>query len=151
MGGPFVSNEQFEVVVKYVEKKSKSGLPSVMLIVSEEQEKRYGDSVKKISTQWCQPNWKESNQLSRECTYFDHIAGEKLFDWGMYKAKLLETYMKAWDITTDGAEKDADGKFRQVNVPCIPEYVHKLDPSIAGALIDGFFSKTQPSEEKLGN
>jgi hypothetical protein len=145
MAGPFVSNDNFEVIIKYVEKKNKAGMSFVMIVSDKETEERYKGQVKVIHTQWIQPNWKESNELARQCTKFDPIAGERLFDWGTYRSMVLERYMKSWDIVT----VDANGQ--NIPVPCIPENINRLDPSIAGALIDGFYSRTQPSEESLGN
>lgn len=145
MSNPFVSEARFEVIVKYVEKKMKSGLSTILVIEDKEMEERYKGSISEIHTQWIQPNWKESNELSKQCTRWEPMAGERTFDWSAYRMAILERYMKSWDITT----KDDDGK--ETSVPCIPDNIGKLDPNIASALIEGFMEKTMPTEKELGN
>lgn len=145
MSGPFVSNEMFPIDIEYVEKSTKSGLPGVIIVRDEETRQRYKGNVKKISTQWVVPNWKESNMLVRDSYKWDPIAGEKILDWNLYRTKILDTYMKAWDITQPGPDGNPHP------VPCIPENIAKLQPSIAGALVDAFMLKTSPTEEEMGN
>lgn len=145
MSNPFISDNRFEVTIKYVEKETKGGLSATMVVSDKETEERYKGSINEIHTQWVQPNWKESNELSRQCTRWDPIAGERLFDWNSYRIALVERYMKSWDISLK------NDKGEDVPVPCTKENIDKLDPNIASALIDAFLNKTTPSEEKLGN
>ena len=145
MAGPFVSDEMFPIVIKYVEKNSKLGMTSVLILKGEEMEQRYKGSAKTINTQWALPNWKESNDLVRGCYRWDNIAGEKILDWSLYRMKVLDTYMRNCDIKSPGQNGE------ETSIPCTPEYISKLQPSIAGALVDEFMAKTSPSEEDLGN
>jgi hypothetical protein len=140
MPGPFVSETAFPITVKYVESKNKAGLPIIVIVRSKDIEQRYKDQVKTITTQWIQPNWKQSNDLIRRATKFDADAGERVLDWPLYKTIILETFMKEWDI-------ELNGKL----VPCIPENIAQLDTNIASALVDEFLVKTTPSEQELGN
>ena len=142
MAGPFVTEEMFEVVVRYVERTMKSGLSTLMVLKPEDKEKelRYKDSIKEIHSQWSQPNWKESNELIRVATKWDSAAGMRVIDWPLYRTSLLENYMKGWDIQDEGGK----------TVPCVKEYIDKLDPNVASALVDEFLSKTTPTEKELG-
>ncbi len=139
--GPFVSQSTFPIVVKYIEKENKAGLPMIVVVRSADTESRYKDHVKTITTLWMLPNWKQSNELIRKATKFDADAGERRLDWQMYRGMLLENFMKEWDI------KGSDGKV----VPCTKEFFDQLDINIASTLIDEFLMKTSPSEEELGN
>jgi len=139
--GPFVSQTSFPIVVKYIEKENKAGLPLIVIVKSEEIEKRYKDQIKTITTIWTLPNWKQSNELIRKATKFDADAGERRLDWQMYRGLLLETFMKEWDI------KGSDGKV----VPCDKQFIDQLDVNVAATLIDEFLLKTSPSEDELGN
>ncbi len=145
MSNPFVSEERFAVVVKYVDKTLKSGLTTILVIDKQEDEERYKGNINKIHTQWVQPNWKESNELSKQCTRWEPMAGERTFDWSTYRMALLEKYMKSWDISTKGPEGSTQP------IPCTPDNIGKLDPNIASALIDGFMGKTMPTDKDLGN
>lgn len=144
MSGPFVTDTQFPITVKYVEKTSKSGLPVLLILKDKAKEKefeaRYKDDVKSINTMWVQPNWKQSNDLIRQATKFIYEIGERKLDWQAYKTLLLETFMVEWDVKADGK-----------TVPCIKENIERLDANIASFLIDSFLLKTSPSEEELGN
>lgn len=145
MAGPFVSDELFPITIKYVEKKTKAGLGTCMVVRGKEMEQRYKDNAKEINTQWRIPNWKESQDLVRQCYRWDQIAGEKILDWNLYRMKCLDTYMVAWDVTMpnpNGGEQ---------SVPCTPANVAKLQPLIASALVDEFMLKTSPTDEDMGN
>ena len=140
MGGPFVSDEMFDIVVKYVEKKLKSGHTGVVVIKDAETELRYKGLVKEIHTQWVQPDWTVSNDMIRAATRFDAEAGTRMIDWPLYRSLLLERCMKSWDVADEAGKP----------VPCIKERVGKLDPNIGAALVDDFLAKTTPSEKDLG-
>lgn len=137
MAGPFISEDMFAIVVKYREVENKSsGRKSNVVINDKETELRYKDLIKEIHTQWCQLNWKQSNDLIRASTKWDHDAGQRVIDWPLYRATLLDKCMKSWDI---------DG------VACDQENIAKLDPNIASALVDEFLTRTTPTEQDLGN
>jgi hypothetical protein len=140
MGGPFVSDEMFDIVVKYVEKKLKSGHMGVVVIKDAETELRHKGLVKEIHTQWTQPDWTVSNDMIRAATRFDPEAGTRMIDWPLYRSLLLERCMKSWDVA------DEQGK----PVPCVKEKIGKLDPNIGAALVDDFLAKTTPTEKDLG-
>jgi hypothetical protein len=146
MSGPFASNERFEIPIKYVEKKLPSGLTKVIVIdkKDDETQERYKDQVKVIHTQWALMNWKETNDLIRQATYFDSIAGRRELDWVMYRQIMLENCMKSWDIT-----EKVDGK--DISVPCTKENIARLDANVATALVQEFIEKTSMSDEELGN
>jgi hypothetical protein len=147
MPGPFASNERFEISIRYIEKSLPSGLNKVVVIEEKDQEaqERYKDKVKVIHTQWAMMNWKETNELIRQATYFDTMAGRRELDWVTYRQLMLENCMKSWDIT----EKGTDGK--EVSVPCTKENIFRLDPNIATALVQQFVERTSLSDEDLGN
>ena len=134
--GLFVSEDLFDIVVKYREVKTKMGVKSVSVIRDKDTELRYKDFVMELHTQWAAPNWKQSNDLIRQATKWDTDAGQRVIDWPLYRSTLMETCMKTWDI------KD---------VPCIKDNMAKLDPNIAAALVDEFLGRTTPTEEELGN
>lgn len=145
MPGPFVSEDRFEIVVKYMEKQLPYGGTSCVVVNSKEMEEKYGALVKEIHTQWVQPNWQETNDLIRKSTVPDPYTGRRDMDWTLYRQFLLERYMKSWDITQEGP----DGK--SVQVPCTVEYINKLDPSVAAALVEEFVRRTTISEDDLKN
>jgi hypothetical protein len=147
MPGPFASNERFEIAVKYIEKSLPSGLNKVIVVGEKDKEaqERYKDKVKVIHTQWTLMNWKESNDLIRQATYFDAMAGRRELDWVAYRQLMLDNCMKSWDIT----EKGADGK--ESSVPCTKENISRLDPNIATALVQAFVERTSVSDEEMGN
>ena len=140
MGGPFVSDEMFDIVVKYVEKKLKSGHTGVVVVRDLETEQRYKGLVKEIHTQWVQPNWMTSNDMIRTATRFDAEAGTRLIDWPLYRTLLLEKCMKQWDVVDEASKP----------VPCTKENIARLDPNIGAALVDDFLAKTTPTEKELG-
>jgi hypothetical protein len=148
MPGPFASNERFEIAIKYIEKKLPSGLTKVITIgeKDEETQERYKDQIKIIHTQWSMMNWKETNDLIRQATYFDAMAGRRELDWVMYRQLMLESCMKSWDIT----QPNSDGK-GESGVPCTKENISRLDPNIATALVQEFVDKTSMSDNDLGN
>lgn len=141
MAGPFVNEELFDLKIKYIEKKLKSGHTGCVIVSDKETELKYKDHIKEIHTMWLQPNWKQSNDVIRKATKVDADTGIRGVDWPYYRTLLLENFMKTWDIAGE------DGK----TVPCIPENIAKLDPVIAGALVEEFLGKTSPSEEELKN
>jgi len=145
MPGPFVSEDRFEIVVKYIEKKLASGGTSCVVVNNKEMEERYGAAVKQIHTQWIQPNWQETNDLIRKSTVPDPYTGQRQMDWTIYRQSLLEKYMKSWDISIPGA----DGK--DMVVPCIPENINRLDPAIASSLVEEFVNRTTISDDELKN
>lgn len=152
MSGPFVSDERFAIVVKYIEKKLPNGMDSVIIVDTKEMEERYQGTVKEVHTQWTQPNWIETNKLIRRATAFDPMAGRKEMDWTLYRQFLLEQYMRSWDITMPGKVSVSDGAVSEpVPVPCTPENINKLNPAIAAALVEEFVSKTSMPEDDLGN
>jgi len=130
----------FEIKVKYVETTLKNGKKSVVVLKDEEAAKRHAGSLIEITTQWTQPNWKQSQDMIRAATSFDHIAGDRVTDWNFYRAMLLENCMKMWDI-----------KIGDQAVPCTVQNISRLDPSVAYALVSEFIAKTQPSEDELKN
>lgn len=145
MGGLFVSDEMFEIVIKYVEKTLPNGMSTVVIVDNPEMEGRYEGNVKEVRTQWVQPNWIETNKLIRRATVFDQMAGRKEMDWTLYRQYLLEQYMKKWDVQAPGP----DGK--EAPIPCTAENINKLNPSIAAALVEEFVNRTSMPEDELGN
>ncbi len=140
MAGPFTSDELFPIVVKYTEKKLKSGNTGILIVKGEDMELRYKGCISEMQTQWAMPNWKQSNDLLRKATVFDSNAGEKMLDWPTYRSLLVENFMRSWDVTDEKGNP----------IPCTPDNVAKLDPSIAAALVEGFLAKTTVSEKDLG-
>lgn len=143
MPSPFVKDDLIEVVVQYVTKKMPNGIERIFVVDDNDKDTkaRYEGSIEKVTTMWCHPNWKEHTDAYRKAHVFDYEAGEKKFDWPLYRSMCLETFMKKWDIV------DADGK----GIPCVKDNIQKLDPKIGNALIDGFLAKTTFSDVELGN
>jgi len=142
----FVSNERFEISIKYCDVKLKSGLTRCRVLnESDKTDKafieKHKERIQELHTQWELANWKQMYETSRMCHRFDYESGRREVDWFLYKATVLETYMKAWDAV------DESGK----PVPCNKENIEKLDPDVANGLLDKFFDKTNISEEELGN
>ena len=124
MATPFVSPDLFEIVVKYVQVKLKSGLSAIVVVKDEEQEKKYKDKVQALKSQWRQPNWKEHNDLHSDSLVMDDVAGVKVPDYNIYRQLVLERFMKLWDVM--------DEKSNPVEIT--KDNLSKLDPSIAVAL-----------------
>lgn len=145
MSGPFVSDEMMPISVKYVEQKLSSGFTNIIIVQDEKAEKKYSDRIKTINTQWKIPNWKESNDLARQCYRWDPIAGEKILDWNLYRMSILDTYMQFWDVSIPGPNGGDQ------SVPCTPENISKLQPAIGDALVGQFMQSMSPSDEEMGN
>lgn len=148
MAGVFASGEYFEVFIKYVNLKTASGI-EVVKVIDDSTEKgkqeveKYGDKVQSLRTQWVSPNWKQSNELLRKCMKYDPESGKRELDWPLYRAMLIEMFMKKWDITTDEGGKEAP-------VPLSRENIDRLDAQVAVALVDKFIERTNVSEEEMG-
>lgn len=142
----FVPNERFEIIIKYLDVKSKSGLTRCKVIDEAKKEDKaildkHKDKVKELHTSWELANFKQMYETSKQCHKFDFDSGRKELDWLSYKAQIIETYMKGWDASDDSGKP----------VPCTKENIEKLDPDVANGLIDAFFNKTSITEEELGN
>jgi hypothetical protein len=148
MAGVFASGDYFEVCVKYVILKTTSGI-DVVKVIDDSTEKgkadieRYGDRVQSLRTQWLSPNWKQSNELLRKCMRYDAESGKRELDWPLYRALLIEMFMKKWDATATEGGKD-------VPVAVSRENIDRLDAQVAVALVDKFIERTNVSEEELG-
>ena len=138
--GLLVSSKLFPIEVRYVELPLKSGGTTCLVIKDAEQEKKYEGRIKTLSTQWAQPNFKESNDLLREATIYDPYKGERDIDWYLYRGLSLEKFVRAWDLTEDDKP-----------VPCTKENIARLDVNIATALIQAFDARNMISEEELKN
>jgi hypothetical protein len=148
MAGVFASGDYFEVFIRYVNLKTASGI-EIVKVFDESTEKgkqdieKYGEKVQVLKTQWVAPNWKQSNELLRKCMRYDAESGKRELDWPLYRALLIEMFMKKWDITsTEGG--------KEVPVPLVRENIDRLDAQIAVALVDKFIERTNVSEEELG-
>lgn len=142
----FVSNERFEIIVKYLDVKSKSGLTRCRVIDESKKEdkellEKHKEKVKELHTSWELANFKQMYETSSKCHKFDYESGRRELDWLLYKTMIIESYMKGWDAA------DESGK----PVACTKENIEKLDPDIANTLIDRFFDKASITEEELGN
>lgn len=137
----FVSNKLFPIDVKYIEVKMRNGAEGVFIIEDEATEKKHGDKVKTLKTQWVQPNWKENNDIIRGASITDMQTGNKSVDLHLYRNLVLERFLKAWDIADDAG----------VAIPISKEKVMSLDFNIARALADSFINRNIPTEEELGN
>lgn len=142
----FVSNERFEINIKYVDLKCKNGLTRCRVLDEKREEdkkiiEKHKDKVKELHTTWELANFKQMFDTSSKCYKFDYESGRKELDWLMYKTLVIETYMKGWDAADDSGKP----------VPFTKENVEKLDPDVANALIDAFFSQASITEEELGN
>ena len=141
--GLLVSQKLFPIDIRYTEIPLKTGQTGVVVLkddaAGKELEKKYGDKVKTLHTQWAQPNFRESNDILREATVYDQFKGERDIDWYLFRALTLERNLKAWDIMDD------DGK----PVPCTPDNIAKLDSAIAIALVGQFDARNLPTEEDL--
>jgi hypothetical protein len=148
MAGVFASGDYFEVFIKYVNLKTASGI-EVVKVIDETTEKgkqeveKYGDKIQCLRTQWVAPNWKQSNELLRKCMRYDPESGKRELDWPLYRAMLIEMFMKKWDITmTEGG--------KEVPVPLTRENVDRLDAQVAVSLVDKFIERTNVTEDELG-
>lgn len=142
----FVSDELFEITIKYMDVKCNNGLTRCRVLnETNEKDKKIiaerPEKIKELHTFWELANFKQMYETSNKCHKFDFETGRKDLDWLLYKATVLETYMKKWDAADDS------GKPVQLS----KENIEKLDPDVANALIDRFFDKTSITEEELGN
>ena len=141
MAGPFVTEELFDVTVKYIELTAKSGAKVLVVVKTKEMEQRYGDKVMEIHTMWVQPNWKLHNDVVRQSMKLEPDLGQRVVDWNLFRQLSMETFMRAWDIKSDKDEP----------VPCTKENMATLDPNIAVAMCDAFHQRTSITEQELGN
>lgn len=144
--GIFASDDFFSIVVKYVIVKTKGGSETVKVFDESKKEdkesmEKFGGKVKSLTTNWTIPNWKQSNELLRKCMRYDAEAGKKELDWPLYRALIIETFMKNWDATDDSGN----------TVKCSKESIDKLDTSVAVSLVDKFLDRTTITEQDLGN
>lgn len=148
--GVFAKTDLFEIEVNYALVESKGGV-EIVKVIDDTTEKgkedldRLGDRILTLHTFWISPNWKQSNDLMRKCMAYDREVGRKELDWALYRAYLIDSFMRKWDAT------DTDDDGNEVQVPCTPENVERLDAQIAVALVDRFLERTTVSEEDLGN
>ena len=136
----FVTSDLFPISVRFVRRKLKSGLTGLTIVENDEAAAKYGDQLEQLVTQWQQPNWKQQNDCIRSATYFDKNSGAREVDWPLYRQHLMETFMKSWDVSEEGK-----------SVTCEPSNMNRLDPGIAGYLVDQFLTKVSITEEDLGN
>jgi hypothetical protein len=139
--GLLVQQKLFPITIKYVEIPLKSGRSGILIVKTDEQEKKYKDKIKELETQWLQPNFKETNDLIREATVYEHFKGERDIDHYLYRALVLDRFLKAWNITDDAGQP----------IPCNPANMALLDVSIALELIDKFNTQNLPTEADLKN
>lgn len=144
MATPFVSSDLFEIKVKYVRVTLKSKLPAILVLKTEEQEKKYASKMQVLTTQWQQPNWREHNELHSDSMVTDSVTGVQRANYNLYRQLVLERFMKLWDVT-----EDRDGK--PCPVELTPDNIHKLDPAIANALYEQWQSRVNADEEDVGN
>jgi hypothetical protein len=137
----FATGKLIPVEIKYVDLKLKDGAEITIVVDSDDMEKRFGDKVKVLKTQWAVPNWKDNHDAIRLSTVTDPMTGNKGVDIHQYKSVCLEKFLKAWDITDEAGKP----------VPVTKDKIMSLDFTIARALVDQFINRHIPSEEELGN
>ena len=135
-----VTEQLFPITIKYVDVPLKNGLNGVFIIDTPEKEAKYKERLKELGTQWVRPSFKQMNDLIREATVTDPYKADRDLDPFIYRALVLEKFLRHWDIQEDGRP-----------VPCNPENIGRLDPVVATALIDGFNKHNVPTEEFLKN
>lgn len=137
----FTTGRTIPIEVKYAELKLKDGSELTVVVETEEQEKRFGDRVKSLKTQWAVPNWRDNHDAIRQSTVVDPMTGNKGVDIQQYKTICLEKFLKAWDVTDEKGQPMKPTK----------ELVMSLDFTIARALVDQFINRHIPTEDELGN
>jgi hypothetical protein len=148
--GVFAKTDLFEIQVQYVLVKSKGGVETIKILDEttergKEEIEDLGDRALTLHTYWISPNWKQSNDLLRRCMKYDPESGKRELDWALYRAQLIESFMRKWDAT----DTDEDGN--EQPVPCNRGNVERLDAQIAVALVDKFLERTTVTEDDLGN
>lgn len=143
--GLFASDEQFEIKIHYISVKSKNGVETIRVLDErtergKDEVRSFGSKVETLHTMWVSPGWKQSNDMLRKCMRYDPESGKKELDWPLYRALILESFMKSWDAKDDGKP-----------VECSKDNIDRLDAQIAAALVDRFIDRTTVSEEDLGN
>jgi len=137
-----ISTKLFPIDLKYAEVRFKNGMDGVIVLDDKEAEKKYEGRIKELHTQWVMPGWKEHIEVIRDSMIWDEFKGERMMDYRLYRCKILENYLKAWDIM------EADGT---TAVPCNKDNIGRLDHNIAHALQDLFVDRTVPTEDELKN
>lgn len=138
--GLLVTEQLFPITIKYIEVPLKSGQSGIFVIDTPEKEKKYEGRIKEFNTQWIRPSFKQMNDLIKEAMVTDMFKGERELDPFIYRALLLEKFLRIWDIQEEGKP-----------IPCNPENIGKLDPTVAQTLIEAFNKYNVPSEEHLKN
>jgi hypothetical protein len=138
-----VPTSLFPIDIKYAEVKLKSGMTGNVVIDDDDEEnlKKYEGKIKELHTQWLQPGWKENNNIVRESMYWDEFRGVRDVDFYVYRALVLERFLKVWDVKDDKGQP----------VPCTPETAARLDIQVATSLVSKFLSRNVPTEEDLKN
>jgi len=138
-----VPTSLFPIDIKYVETKLKNGLTGIIVIEDEDKDslKKYEGRIQELHTQWQQPGWKENNEVVRESLIWDEFRGVRDVDFYLYREKVINRYLKSWDITDD----------KKQPVPCTPENIARLDIQVATGLVSKFLARNVPSEEELKN
>lgn len=144
--GVFAACEQFDIVVKYMSVKLKSGVMSVKVFNPEDKEdqklmEKYADRVQELNTIWEHPNFKTSNDMAKQCMVMDPYTGKREVELSTYRSTVLQTCLKGWDACDDDDKP----------VPCTIEFINKLDFNIALELTNQYFDRTTISEEEAKN
>ena len=73
--------------------------------------------------------------------YWDEFRGVRDVDFYIYRALVLERFLKVWDVKDDKGQP----------VQCTPDAVARLDIQVATALVSKFLARNVPTEEDLKN
>ena len=138
-----VPTSLFPIDIKYAEVKLKNGMTGIVVIDDGDEEslKKYEGKIKELHTQWQQPGWKENNSIVRESMYWDEFRGVRDVDFYIYRALVLERFLKVWDVKDE----------KEQPVACTPDSVARLDIQVATALVSKFLARNVPTEEDLKN
>lgn len=135
-----VGEQLFPITIRYIDVPLKNNLNGVFIIDTPEKGKKYEGKIKEMNTQWVRPGFKQMNDLIMESSVTDPYKGGKDVDPFIYRALILEKFLRHWDIEEEGKA-----------IPCTPENIGKLDPIVAQALIEAFNKHNVPTEEYLKN
>ena len=138
-----VPTSLFPIDIKYAEVKLKNGMTGIVVIDEGDKDalKKYEGKTKDLHTQWQQPGWKENNDIVREANIWNDFTGSRDVDFYVYRALVIERFLKVWDVKDDKAQQ----------VPCTKENIARLDIQIANAMVSKFLARNVPTEEDLKN
>lgn len=140
MSDLFSGNSLVEIEIFYTVDKNRYNVARVEVLTDEKAvEMQKGPDkakVRSIKTKWKMPSWKTANDLLSQSTTFNAM-NQPDIDWTRYRDARLKASLVEWS-----GQDVAD-------IPCTPDNINKLHPSVAVALLEKFDQVTTIDKEEI--